>query len=180
MSQSQDVGSGSTDFRELVSDFFLQQIDIHPTGNNNVLDLVFAGSPETVGGLECVPPTRLGLFGDRGLLFFGFSVHAESSACDMRAVCSCRLAGWGGLSETLGLTDLVPSVGSTGVGSGWRQWMDFFLGAVTDRVPVGTFGRKSAPPWLDSEIERLLGRRKLRGAGPGGLGGLTSMGGFEL
>jgi len=75
--QSQDISSGSTDFRELISYFFLQQINIHPTRKNNILDLVFTRSPETVRNLECVPPTQSNLLSDHSLLFFDFGVHAK-------------------------------------------------------------------------------------------------------
>ena len=149
VSQFQDISSGSTDFRELISDFFLQQINIHPTRKNNILDLVFTRSPETVRNLECVPPTQLNLFSDHSLLFFDFNVHAKLSACDMRTVYNYRLADWNGLSETLRLTDLMPSINSTDIDSDWQQWMDLFLAAVADHIPVRTFKRKNTPPWLD-------------------------------
>jgi len=63
-----------------MSHFFLQQINVHPTRKNNILDLVFTRSPETVRNLECVPPTQLNLVSDHSLLFFDFGVHAKLSA----------------------------------------------------------------------------------------------------
>lgn len=158
--QFQDISSGSTDFRELISDFFLQQINIHPTRKNNILDLVFTRSPETVRNLECVQPTQLNLFSDHSLLFFDFNIHAKLSACDIRTVYNYRLADWNGLSETLRLTDLMPSINSTDIDSDWQQWMDLFLGAVADHIPVKTFKRKNTPPWLDNEIKHLLKKKE--------------------
>ena len=116
-----EIGSGSTDFRELTSDFYLQQINIYPTRKNNILDLVFTRSPEAIRNLECVMATQLNLFSDHYLLFFFYlNVRAKSLACDTRTVYNYRLADWNGLLETLRLTDLSPSATSTDIDSDWH------------------------------------------------------------
>jgi len=125
-----------------------------------MLDLVFTRSPETVRNLDCLPPTQLNLFSDHSLLFFDFGVHAKLSACDKRTIYNYRLADWNELSETLRLTDLMPSINSTDIDSDWQQWMDLFLGAVADHIPVKTFNSKNTPPWLDNEIKHLLKKRE--------------------
>ena len=93
-------------------------------------------------------------------MFFDFNIHAKLSACDIRTVYNYRLADWNGLSETLRLTDLMPSINSTDIDSDWQQWMYLFLGAVADHIPVKTFKRKNTPPWLDNEIKHLLKKKE--------------------
>lgn len=64
----------------------------------------------------------------------------------------------------------MPSINSIDIDSNWQQWMDLFLSAVADHIPVKTFKRKNTPPWLDKEIKHLLkkketARRKVRKTG---------------
>ena len=54
----------------------------------------------------------------------------------------------------------MPSINSTDIDSDWQQWMDLFLGAVADHIPVKTFKRKNTPPWLDNEIKHLLKKKE--------------------
>ena len=74
-----DIPSGSAKFRELTYDFFLQQTNLHPTRFNNILDLVFTNSPESVSNISCVPPETMGIHTDHCLLFYDFSMHVNSS-----------------------------------------------------------------------------------------------------
>ena len=66
------VSTGSVKFRELTLDFYLQQINMHPTRMNNILDIVLTSSPEDICDLSCVQPKTVGLFSDHSLLFFDF------------------------------------------------------------------------------------------------------------
>ena len=104
--------------------------------------------------------TQLNLFSDHYLLFFDLNVRAKSLACDTRTVYNYRLADWNGLLETLRLTDLSPSVTSTDIDSDWQQWLDLFLGALADNIPVKSFKRKNTPPWLDNEVKHLLKKKE--------------------
>ena len=47
-SSSQNVSVNSVQFRDLVSDFFLEQVNLFPTRKNNILDLIFTNTPEAV------------------------------------------------------------------------------------------------------------------------------------
>lgn len=76
---SRDIPSGSAEFRELTHDFFFQQTNLHPTRFNNILDLVFKNSPESVSNMSCMSPETMGIYTDRCLLFFDFSKHVNSS-----------------------------------------------------------------------------------------------------
>ena len=57
-----DISSGSAEFRELILDFYFEQMNMFPTRLNNILDLVFTNSPEIVTNLSCVPRRTMGLF----------------------------------------------------------------------------------------------------------------------
>ena len=106
---SRDIPSRSAEFRELTQDFFLQQINLHPTRFNNILDLVFKNSPESVSNMSCMSPEVMGIYTDRCLLFFDFSKHVNSSGFYKRVTFSYRLADWDGLTEALTRVDLLPS-----------------------------------------------------------------------
>ncbi len=67
----------STEFRELIYDFFLQQINIYPTRLGNILDLILTNCPEKVSNVSCVPAIRMNLFSDHNLLFYDIDLHIQ-------------------------------------------------------------------------------------------------------
>lgn len=69
-SAEKTVSFGSVEFREIILDFYLQQINIFPTRSNNILDLVLTTCPEDICNLSCIQPKTMDLFSDHNLLFF--------------------------------------------------------------------------------------------------------------
>ena len=75
---------------------------------NNILDLIFTNSPESVSNVSCLSPNTVDLFTDHNLLFFEFQLHLRACSSDERSVLDYRLADWEGLGRTLSSINLSP------------------------------------------------------------------------
>jgi hypothetical protein len=53
---SQNAPPSSIQFRDIVYDFFLEQVNPHPTRLNNILDLILTNTPECVIDVSCISP----------------------------------------------------------------------------------------------------------------------------
>ena len=152
------TSAGSAEFRELTFDFFLHQINMYPTGQNNILDLVFTSTPENIDNLSCVPPSTMDISTDH--MFFDFLLHIKSNGCDKRTVFDFQNADWNGLHETLSHLDLSPdSTSENDINSDWLKWKDLFLGAAAKHIPQKSFKRRNTPRWIDGEVKQLLHKK---------------------
>ncbi len=100
------ISANSTEFRELIYDFFLQQVNIYPTRLSNILDLILTNCPEKVSNVSCLPAIRMNLFSDHNLLFYDIDLHTRSSSCDTRTVFDYASADWEGLFKALSQSEL--------------------------------------------------------------------------
>ena len=156
-----DISSGSMDFQELTFDFFLQQLNMHPTRLNNILDLVLSSSPEIVSNLTCIQPETMDIFSDHSLLFFDLTIHTKLFACDSRTVFDYRTADWDSLFKVLTLADLSPSpISNQDVDADWQRWSDTFLAAASEHISSKTLRRRNSPPWIDNDVRYLLKKKE--------------------
>ena len=93
------ASSASKDFRKLVYDLFLQQMNMHPTRFVNILDLILTNVPESITDVSCVASELWDLSSDHNLLIFDFKVHVKQSYCNLRTVFGCSKANWEGLHK---------------------------------------------------------------------------------
>ena len=95
-------------FCDLVSDFFLEQVNPFPTRKNNILDLILTNTPEAVTEMSCMSSKSIDIFSDHNLLFFLLT------SCATRIVLDCGFADWEGLGlfKTLSSIDLSSSIAS--------------------------------------------------------------------
>jgi hypothetical protein len=129
---SQNLSSSSVEFRDLVYDFFLEQVNPCPTRLNNILDLILTNTPESVTDISCLSPESMDICSDNNLLFFEFKVFVKLSSSDSRTVLDYRSADWEGLYSTVSSTNLSSSVESNefSIDNDWKFWCDCFMDAV--------------------------------------------------
>ena len=152
------TSAGSSEFRELCFDFFLHQINMYPTRQNNILDLVLTTVPDNILNLSCVSAETLEISSDHHLTFFDFQLFTKPRGCDRRTVFNFDRADWSGLRDALDKCDLSPSE-STDVNTDWERWRDLFLEVAAEFIPRKTFKRRNSPPWVDGEVKRLLSKK---------------------
>ncbi len=152
------ISVGSSKFRELTFDFFLNQVNMYPTRHNNILDLVLTTAPENVVNLSCVSAKTMDLSSDHSLTFFDVLLHIKSTGFDKRTVFDFHRADWNGLYHALNHSNLSPNE-SSDINDDWKRWKDLFLGVAAEFIPLKTFKRRSSPPWIDSEVRRLLSKK---------------------
>lgn len=178
---SQTVSGSSVEFRDLIYDFFLEQVNPYPTRLNNILDLILTNIPESVTDMSCISPKSMDVFSDHNLLFFEFNVFVKLSSCDTRTVLDYRSADWESLFKTLSSIDLSPSIVSDEIDSNnpdkfslnfnlnsnpgdidkdWQRWCDRFMDAVHRHIPTKVMKKRKSPPWLDNEIRHLLNKKE--------------------
>ena len=107
---SQTLSSSYIQFRDLIQDFFLEQVNPFLTRSKNILDLILTNIPESVTDISCLLPKSMDLFSGHNLLFFEFKVFAKLSSSDTRTVLDYRSADWDGLHRTLSSINLSPSI----------------------------------------------------------------------
>ena len=78
------ISAGSSEFRELAFDFFFHQVNMYPTRQNNILDLVLTNAPENILNLSCVSAKTMDLSSDHNLMFFDILLHIKSTGFDKR------------------------------------------------------------------------------------------------
>jgi hypothetical protein len=103
------ISAGSSEFRELSYDFFLQQVNIYSTRVNNILDLVLTTTPDNIVNLSCVAANKVHLSSDHHLMFFDFLLKVKLTGYDKRTVFNFHLADWNGLRIAFDQCDLSPS-----------------------------------------------------------------------
>ena len=91
----------SKDFRNLVYEFFLQQINLHPTRSRNILDLILTNAPESVAEVSRVAPKSWDISSDHNMLLFDFKVHVRQSSRYSRTVFDYSKADWESLYKVL-------------------------------------------------------------------------------
>ena len=150
--------AGSSKFRELTFDFFLEQVNMFPTRKNNILDLVLTTTPDNIVNLSCISARSVDLSSDHNLIFFDFLMHVKLTGDDRRTVFDFQHADWHGLQRALNNCNLSPSK-STNINVDWERWKNLFLGLSAKYIPMKTFKRRGTPPWIDSEVRRLLSKK---------------------
>ena len=78
--------TGSSEFRELMIDFFLCQVNMHPTRLNHILDIVLSTTPEDITDLSCLAPSTMNISSDHNLLFFNLQLRSKPLGHDSRTV----------------------------------------------------------------------------------------------
>ena len=171
-------------FRDLVSDFFLEQVNPFPTRKNNILDLIFTNTPEAVTDVACISSTSMDIFSDHNLLFFEYNVSAKLSSCDTRTVLDYRSADLEGLFKTLtsiNLSSLIsseepdnnhnkpthnsnnPNTNSSDIDNNWQRCCDCFMDAVYRHIPTKVVKKRKSLPWFDSEVMQASVEQKRNG-----------------
>ena len=166
------TSSTSKDFRNLVYDFFLQQINIHPTRSRNILDLILTNAPESVAEVSCVAPKSWDISSDHNMSLFDFKVHVRQSSRYSRTVFDYSKADWESLYKVLSDTFDSQQVNSVNAESSstsltnddidqeWRIWSDRFLEIVSRHIPTKVLRRRSSLPWFDQEIRHLMKKKE--------------------
>ena len=155
-----NISAGSFEFRELTFDFFLSQVNMHPTRINSILDLVLSTTPEDVINLSCLEPSTMNLSSDHKLLFFDLKLCIKHLGHDSRKVYDFSRADWNALLNSLNNADLCPLT-QTDVNDDWLRWKNLFLDTVTKYIPQRLLKRRSSPPWIDKEVKCLLRKKDL-------------------
>ena len=129
-----------------------------PTRKNNILDLVLTTTPDNIVNLSCISARSVDLSSDHNLIFFDFLMHVKLTGDDRRTVFDFQHADWHGLQRALNNCNLSPSK-STNINVDWERWKNLFLGVSAKYIPMKTFKRRGTPPWIDSEVRRLLSKK---------------------
>ena len=100
--------TGSSEFRELMFDFVLCQVNMHLTRLNHILDLVLSTMPEDITNLSCLAPSTMNISSDHNLLFFNLQLRSKPLGHDSRRVYDISQADWNALQNSLNNLDLSP------------------------------------------------------------------------
>ena len=169
-------------FRDLVSVFFLEQVNPFPTRNNNILDLILTNAPEAVTEVSCISSKSMDIFSDHNLLFFEYNVWEKSTFCTTRTVLDYGSADWEGSFKSLSSINLSSSIASyesdghnsskptnnsnnlktnsADIDSDWQRWCDCFMDAVYRHIPTKVIKKRKSPPWFDGETRHLLNKKE--------------------
>ena len=147
--------TGSTELKELTSDFFLHQVILRPARLNHILDLVLTPASENIINLSCIPPARMGIYTHHHLLFFDLLLHAKSKGYDKRTVFDFKHSNWNALQEAVNHPDLI-LCDSADIDADSTKWKDLFLRTAVKHIPQKFFKRRNTSPWIDGEFKHLF------------------------
>ena len=146
------------DFCEILKDYFLSQVVSSPTrkANNdtqNILDLVITNYSDNILHLDIVDPNNMQFPTDHSLILFDFisKVYFISKAY--------KKADFKALRETLQSILFLCFLQNDNIDDDWQCWYDLFMTAVDQHVPKVKIRDVNSPPWIDSEVIRLLHKK---------------------
>ena len=157
-------------FIDALNDNFLHQINIYPTRNNNILDLLITNIPELLCITDIITPDQMGICSDHNGLQFEIQMSVKAPPKLSRYVYDFPKGNIIGLRNKLVNEDVLLSCISDShedLDLDWSLWKEKFMSTADKFIPKRKIKDRNSPPWINAEIRHLLYkketiRRKLR------------------
>ena len=157
-------------FNDALNDNFLHQINIYPTRNNNILDLLITNIPELLCITDIITPDQMGICTDHNGLQFEIQMSVKAPQMLSRYVYDFPKGNILGLRNKFANEDVLLSCISDShedLDLDWSLWKEKFMSTADKFIPKRKIKDRNSPPWIDAEIRHLLNkketiRRKLR------------------
>lgn len=141
------TGADEVEFTELLSDYYLTQVNTKPTRGDNVLDLVITSAPNQVESVAVLDPAQSGVLTDHSAITFLLETSIKAPPKVKRTVYDYKRADFEGLWSALQAVDLSSIIHSEAdINLGWLKWKDTFLAAVADFIPTKKIKGRNTPP----------------------------------
>ncbi|CAB3987788.1 RNA-directed DNA polymerase from mobile element jockey, partial [Paramuricea clavata] len=149
--------SSSHLFKSLVDDYFLTQVNNQPTRGNNILDLLFADSPEKISNLLVGDPL---IYTDHLFMEFTMRTTIRSIVKKPRSVYNYRKGNFSTLREYVkSLTSDVQLNEIVDINNVWYNWKSSLQSMIDQYIPKIQLKSKSSPPWISGEIIHLVRKK---------------------
>ena len=149
--------SSADQFKCLMDDYFLTQVNNQYTRGNNILDLVFANFPDKISDLSVGEPL---IYTDH--LFIKFSIHltTRNIVKPPRSVYNYRKGNFTALRESVkSLTSDVQPNEAHNINNAWYKWKSSLQTMIDQHIPKIQLKNKSSPPWITGEIIHLVRKK---------------------
>ena len=143
----------SSTFCAIIADYFLNQLVLQPTREQNILDLVFITAPELVKDLEICQPVG---GSDHSSIEFTLKLKFQRPECSCRFVYNYRAADWLGLREDFCNLQWDCSYLMETVDEVWDAWKILFFQVVERNIPSKQLKPQRNAPWLNAELLKLI------------------------
>ena len=147
----------SSTFCAIIADYFLNQLVLQPTREQNILDLVFITAPELVKDLEICQPVG---GSDHCSIEFTLKLKFQRPERSCRFVYNYRAADWLGLREDFCNLQWDCSYLMETVDDVWDAWKILFFQAVERNVPSKQLKPQRNAPWLNAELLKLIRKKR--------------------
>ena len=152
--------SSSHLFKSLVDDYFLTQVNIQPTRGNNILDLLFADSPEKIFNLLVGDPL---IYTDHLFMEFTMRTTIRSTVKKPRSVYNYRKGNFSALRESVKSLISDVQLNETNeivdINNVWYNWKSSLQSMIDQYIPKIQLKSKSSPPWISGEIMYLVRKK---------------------
>ena len=145
---------------QTAADFFLDQVNFHPTRKENILELLFTSCPETV--LHCDTGPRLS--DHDHILIARVNLRVVQNKKKPRTIHLYKKADWDKAKEMIKSSEeefFKNNPEDKSVNENWNHLKTCLLSVIDKCVPSKKISGRFKPPWITQKIKRLI-RRKQR------------------
>ena len=146
----------SSTFCAIIADYFLHQLLLQPTREQNILDLVFITAPQLVKDLEICQPVG---GSDHCSIEFKLKLKFQRPKRSCRLVYNYRAADWLGLREDFCNLQWDCSYLMETVDDVWDAWKILFFQAVERNIPSKQLKPQRNAPWLNAKLRKLIRKK---------------------
>lgn len=140
---------------DTVQDHFLTQLVTSPTRENNILDLVFASSPDIVENVSVGAP-----FSDHNSITFSILGSPYEKRDSQKLCYSYVKADWVKLRELLQRVPWHCAFLDDDIDSNWTAWSDLLFSSIDECIPKRKKLVRRHAPWLTNDLIKLCRRKK--------------------
>ena len=147
-------------FCEVLKDFFLSQVNMHPTRNANILDLIISNEPDSIHNIETIDESVLPFPTDHIPLTFNIILRIPRLTKQSRYVYNFRKTDFEIFNKKLrdaNLTDLIST--NLTVKQDFENWYFKLMSLVDEFVPKVKIRDINSPPWIDGQVIHLLRKK---------------------
>ena len=162
-SDSACSGRGCLDglFCDTIDNYFMTQICLVPTRQNNILDLVITTVPDLVSVVEVCDASSFNMSSDHRFILFNVDIPSCKTDDVKRKVYDYGKADFSGLKGALTSLNLTFWISDSNaeIDEDWSKWKDSFLAAVDDYIPSKIVKSRRTTPWITHSILHLIRKK---------------------
>ena len=139
----------------LLSDNFLNQMVLHPTRGDNILDLILPNNCDMVLDVDIGEPIS-----DHNIITFKANVNPYQRKSSKKEFSNFDKADWSGLNELFKHMPWDCVFVSNDMNEVWNAWVDLFDSAVDQCIPNKNKRKNRRAPWISDDIVKLARKKK--------------------